>query len=237
MGHNHDHAHGPSVEDGVYGIDYYEGRHKKLQLVYRLRRRTDEVERALRSYTNGSLKTIVDLGTADGLMLRNLRDRVGTVRFLGIDYSLDLLKAQNLPGIWKTRGDVQKVPVLSGTADAVIACAVIEHVPDPDLMMRECARILRPGGLVIITTPAPFMEKISSAIGLLKEAGHHMTLNLKQLKQMAEKAGFEVMEASKFMFSPIGFPAEKTIEKIFGPLGLRLVMANQLLVARRGSVA
>jgi len=39
------------------------------------------------------------------------------------------------------------------------------------------------------------------------------------------------------MFSPIGFPAEKTIEKIFGPLGLRLVMANQLLVARRGSVA
>lgn len=33
--------------------------------------------------------------------------------------------------------------------------------------------------------------------------------------------------------SPIGFPGEKTIEKLFGPLGLSLVMANQLLVARK----
>jgi len=233
MGHAHNHDHEPSVEDGVYGIDYYEGRHKKLQLVYRLRRRTDEVERALRTYTNGPLKTIVDLGTADGLMLRNLRERIGTLKFLGIDYSLELLKAQPLDGIHKTRADVQKVPVLTGSADAVIATAVIEHVPDPDGMMKECARILRPAGLVIITTPAPFMEKVSSALGILKESGHHMTLNLKQLKTMSQKAGFTVVEASKFMFSPIGFPAEKTIERIFGPIGLRLLMANQLLVARR----
>lgn len=231
MSHEHSHAH--EAPDGVYDIDYYEGRHKKLQLIYRLRRRTDEVERALRSYTKGPLKTIVDLGTADALMLRNLRERMGPMSFLGIDWSLDLLKAQKLDGINKARGDVLKVPVRSGAADAVIATAVIEHVEDPLGMMKECARVLRPDGLVIITTPAPLMEKISSAIGLLKEAGHHMTLNLKQLRQMAEQAGFTVMEASKFMFSPIGFPAEKTIEKIFGPLGLRLVMANQLLVARR----
>ncbi|PWT88793.1 MAG: hypothetical protein C5B54_10035 [Acidobacteria bacterium] len=234
MAHSHHHDQEASVEDGVYGIDYYEGRHNKLQLIYRLRRRTDEVERALRSYTNGPLKTIVDLGTADGLMLRNLKERMGALHFLGIDYSIDLLKAQRLDGIFKTRADVQKVPVRSGVADAVIATAVIEHVPDPDGMMRECARILRTGGLVIITTPAPLMEKVSSALGILKEAGHHMTLNLKQLRKMAEKAGLTVVEASKFMFSPIGFPAEKTIEKVFGPLGLRLVMANQLLVARRG---
>ena len=58
-------------------------------------------------------------------------------------------------------------------------------------------------------------------------------MNLKQLSQMARENQFEVVEAKKFMFSPIGFPAEKTIEKIFGPLGLRLVMANQLLVARK----
>ena len=94
--------------------------------------------------------------------------------------------------------------------------------------------MLRPGGLLVLTTPDPLMERISSAIGLLKEAGHHHTFNLKELGRLVRASGFQVLEARKFMFSPIGFPAEKTIERILGPLGLSLVMANQLLVARRG---
>ena len=50
---------------------------------------------------------------------------------------------------------------------------------------------------------------------------------------MLENKGFQIVEKKKFMFSPIGFPAEKIIEKIFGPLGLKLIMANQLVISRR----
>ena len=50
---------------------------------------------------------------------------------------------------------------------------------------------------------------------------------------MAQATGFEVLEARRFMFSPIGFPAEKTIERFLETLGLGLIMANQLVVARR----
>lgn len=230
--HNHSHGNG-DLPHGVYDVDYYHGRQKKRQLVYRLRRRTDEVERALRTYTQGSLKTIVDVGTADGLMMENLRRRMGSLTLIGIDYSINLLKAVDLPSVHKIQADALHLPVQSGTADAVVATAIIEHVPDPPKMMVECGRVLRKGGLLVITTPAPFMEKVASALGIWKEGGHDTTLNLKQLTEMASANGFEIMESSKFMFSPIGFPAEKTIEKIFGPLGLRLVMANQLLVARR----
>lgn len=232
MGHEYPHISG--APEGVYGIDYYHGRQKKKQLIYRLRRRTDEVERALRLYTTGPLNVIVDIGTADALMLDNLRKRIGPLKYLGLDWSLDLLKARQLEGIWKARADALKLPVKSGAADAIVATAVIEHLEDPSGMMRECARVLRSGGLLIITTPAPFMEKVASALGIWKEGGHHETLNLKKLRNMALKTGFTVAEAKKFMFSPVGFPAEKTIEKILGPLGLSLVMANQLLVARRG---
>lgn len=233
-GHHH-HSHGDgNLPHGVYDVDYYHGRQKKKQLVYRLKRRTDEVERALRTYGDGKLQVIVDVGTADGLMMENLRQRMGQLRFVGIDYSIGLLKAVNLPGIFKVQADAAKLPVKSGIADAVVATAIIEHVPDPPSMMRECGRLLRPGGLLVITTPAPFMEKVASALGIWKEGGHDTTLNLKQLSQMARENGYTVLESSKFMFSPIGFPAEKTIEKILGPIGLRLVMANQLLVARRG---
>lgn len=228
------HGHGPGeLPHGVYDVDYYHGRHKKKQLVYRLRRRTDEVARALRTYSEGPLRVIVDVGTADALMLRNLQQRLGRLTYLGIDRSFHLLNAEKLDGILKTQADALQLPVRNGAADAVVATAIIEHVPDPPKMMREMGRALRNGGLMVITTPAPFMEKVAEALGIWKEGGHDTTLNLKQLSQMALESGFSVLEASKFMFSPIGFPAEKTIEKIFGPLGLRLVMANQLLVARK----
>src|SRR5437667_7261472 len=199
---------GAAAPEGVYDVDYYHGRQKKLQLIYRLRRRTDEVERALRTYTQGPLQTIVDVGTADGLMLDNLRQRIGKLRFLGLDWSMDLLSVRKLEGIWKARGDALKLPVKPGVADAVIATAIIEHVEDPAGMMRECARILRPGGLLVLTTPAPFMEKVASALGILKEAGHYETLNLKKLRNLATNNGFTIAEAKHFMFSPIGFPAE-----------------------------
>ena len=218
---------------GVYDVDYFVGRQHKRQLVYRLQRRTDEVDRALRRYGEGQVRTVIDVGTADGLMLQKLRPRWPETLFLGLDYSLPLLQAVELEGAHKAQADAQQLPLKSGTADAVIATAIIEHVPDPHVMLHECARILRPGGLLILTTPDPFMDRVASALGLLKDSGHQYTFNLKQLCELAEETGYEVAETRKFMFSPVGFPAEKTIERIFGPLGLRLVMANQLVVARR----
>lgn len=217
---------------GVYDIEYFRGRQKKRQLVYRLKRRTDEVEAALRRYNDGTLDTIVDVGTADGLMLDKLRDRLGDLNFLGIDYSLRLLQATFSKGINKSQADALALPVRSDAADAVVATAIIEHVPNPRKMILECARILRPGGLLVITTPDPFMERVASTIGLLKESGHHTTFNLHQLIELCEENGFAVLNAQKFMFSPVGFPAEKMIERVLGPIGLKLVMANQLIVAR-----
>ncbi len=219
---------------GVYDIDYFVGRQSKPQLIYRLRRRTDEVEEALRRYSDKPPRVVVDVGTADGLMLNGLRQRMGNdITFLGFDLSMALLRAVPTDGVVKIQSDALVMPIQAGSADAVIATAIIEHVPDPDDLLRECARMLRPGGLLVITTPDPMMEKISSTIGLLKEAGHQETLDLKQLRARSEAAGFQVQEAKKFMFSPVGFPAEKLIERGMRLTKLDLVMANQLIVVRK----
>lgn len=58
----------------------------------------------------------------------------------------------------------------SGTWSVVIA-AVIERLPAPEQFMAKCGRVLKPGGVLVITTPDPRMEKIATAIGLLKEEG------------------------------------------------------------------
>lgn len=218
---------------GVYGVEYFHGRKKSRQLIYRLGRRSDEVETALKCFCETDAPWVLDVGTADGLMLEELRRRLPKAWFFGMDLSLQLLRANQSSGTPKLQADALRLPVRSASVDAIICTAVIEHVPDANALMEECRRVLRPNGVLALTTPDPIMEKIASAIGLLKEPGHQKTFNLKELKQLATSNGLRPLVAKKFMFSPIGFPGEKVIEKILGPVGLKFVMANQLLIAKR----
>lgn len=47
----------------------------------------------------------------------------------------------------------QKFPIESGTFDLVLCCETIEHLPNQYFLFQETARILKPGGLLIMTTP------------------------------------------------------------------------------------
>jgi len=49
--------------------------------------------------------------------------------------------------------DVTAIPEPDGAFDAVMCTEVLEHIPRPDLAIREFARLLRPGGLLIVTAP------------------------------------------------------------------------------------
>ena len=153
--------------------------------------------------------------------------------FLGVDLIFALLHANPSDGVFKAQANAFQMPVKAGTADAVIATAVIEHVPDATAMLSECARMLRSGGLLVVTTPTPFIDRLAEILGIWKATGHQQGFNLRQLRSLCKAKGLEVLATRKFMFSPIGFPFEKQIERLFGPLGLSLLMANQLLVARR----
>ena len=49
--------------------------------------------------------------------------------------------------------DVTSIPAPTGSFDVVLCTEVIEHVPEPILAVREMARLLRPGGRVLLTAP------------------------------------------------------------------------------------
>lgn len=47
----------------------------------------------------------------------------------------------------------ESIPVRSGSVDVLVSCELIEHIYDTEAFLTECARVLRPAGHLVLTTP------------------------------------------------------------------------------------
>jgi ubiquinone/menaquinone biosynthesis C-methylase UbiE/uncharacterized protein YbaR (Trm112 family) len=77
-----------------------------------------------------------------------------TTRFLGLE-TADLYMQQDGNYFERLRADGHHLPLPDGWADAIFSCAAIHHSSHIDVLFREAARVLRPGGtLVFVSEPA-----------------------------------------------------------------------------------
>ena len=226
--------------DGLLNKDYAEGRKKKRSLKYRLWRRGYEVSKAIKLYkkervdTNKPLK-VLDLGCADGLMIKNLSKEF-KISATGIELSKDLYERAvvNCPDAVIINSDINEINFSEDEKfDLIICTAVLEHLENPSKVVSKIFNLLSINGITVWTVPDPFWEKIATLVGHLDEEQHHHIPNIKELKKLANSNNLKVVEAKKFMFSPIGFPLEVKIEKILIKLRLSALMANQLLIAKK----
>jgi 2-polyprenyl-6-hydroxyphenyl methylase/3-demethylubiquinone-9 3-methyltransferase len=91
---------------------------------------------------------LVDLACGGGLMAPHV-ERLG-YRHVGVDVGLPGLELAGAHGVLPVRGSVLAVPLADGCADVVVAGEILEHVADHVGVLAECARLLRPGGTLII---------------------------------------------------------------------------------------
>jgi trans-aconitate methyltransferase len=223
-------------EHGVLGLKYAEGRNNNKALKYRLFRRTFEVKKAIKTFLDYEPKSIMDLGTADGKMLNELKLIYKKSKCVGVEYNKDLVKlaSTNYPDLKIYEGDIQNLKkFFSNKYDVIIATAVIEHIPNPIKFLNQIKKILKNSGILIITAPDPFWEYVATKVGLLDDEIHHDVPNIKKIKSMILKSQMTVIHSKKFMISPIGIIGEFLIEKILRKLRLNFLMANQLVVAKK----
>ena len=103
---------------------------------------------------------VLDCGIGTGTFVLALIRRVAApVRIDGVDVSPTMLDQADLnleragAEYYLHRCDIRKMPFGDGTIDAVLGAHVLEHLPDPLAGLSEMARVLKPGGpLVVITT-------------------------------------------------------------------------------------
>lgn len=91
---------------------------------------------------------LVDLACGGGLMAPHAA-RLG-YRHVGVDLNHAGLRVARRHGVLAVRGSVLAVPLADGCADVVVAGEVLEHVADDVGVLAECARLLRPGGTLVI---------------------------------------------------------------------------------------
>lgn len=103
---------------------------------------------------------ILDVGCGSGTLL--LKNRPSdAVRYVGVDISIVGLArareatAPSYPHAHFMLGEAAELPLDAQVFDAIFAASVIEHLPDGEKFLAECARVLKPEGLLTIHTPNP----------------------------------------------------------------------------------
>ncbi len=102
--------------------------------------------------------TLGDLGCGTGQMTMTLAPFVA--RVIAVDGSGEMLQAakrrlRGFDNIELRRGDLESLPIDDRSLDAAVVALVLHHVPDPARVLAEAARVLKPGGRVLVVDMLP----------------------------------------------------------------------------------
>jgi SAM-dependent methyltransferase len=95
-------------------------------------------------------KSILDAGCARGRFIKALRPLGATM--YGVDLTETFLRSarKNAPDAAFARGSLSALPFPAGQFDAVYCIEALEHLPDTELALSEMARVLKPGGILLV---------------------------------------------------------------------------------------
>lgn len=146
-------------------------------------------------------RNILDIGCGTGETLTFMKKVFPKSKLQGIDYLPEAVKYTKSRGHSARRADALHLPFADASFDAVLLLDVIEHIKDDSGVIKEAKRVLKPGGVIILTAPA--LQFIWSAHD--EGQGHERRYTRHMLLRLAAKNKMAVPFISYFNFflSPI----------------------------------
>jgi 2-polyprenyl-3-methyl-5-hydroxy-6-metoxy-1,4-benzoquinol methylase len=140
---------------------------------------------------------LLDVGCGGGAQLVQMR-RLGW-RVAGVDPDeRAVAMATGQHGLDVRKGTLEEQRFPAARFDAVTLSHVIEHVHDPLALLRECGRVLKPGGRVVVVTPnaASLTHRRLGAAWIGLQPPRHLYLfRCATLRRLAARAGLTVLSA------------------------------------------
>ncbi|WFE88108.1 class I SAM-dependent methyltransferase [Roseibium porphyridii] len=182
--------------DNFYGGDeiYEEGKYRSVNLAesgnrdFEVSRDAMRRSEAYRKYICG--RDIVDFGCGDGAFLRRVEHEAASVT--GVELQKTYVEALNNEGIPCQRS----LEFFSeNSMDTVVSFHVLEHLPEPMLVLNDIFRLLKPGGLVVVEVPHArdfLLEDLQNdAFQLFTLWSQHLVLHTREsLRRLLAYSGF-----------------------------------------------
>lgn len=138
---------------------------------------------------------ILDVGCGSSRIIQDIPNIVG------LDVALYKLRYTRQKCGAVVQGSIFDLPFSDQTFGGVICSQVIEHIPGGDRPFQELARVIKPGGTLIIGTPDygrpywPFIEEVYKRVHPNGYADEHIThYTLLSLREHLERSGFDVLD-------------------------------------------
>lgn len=135
-------------------------------------------------------RVVLEAGSGEGYGANMIAD-VAT-RVTGVDYDTSAVEhvRSRYPRVEMLHGNLAELPLTDESVDTVVNFQVIEHLWDQAQFLRECHRVLRPGGELLVSTP----NRITFSPGRDTPLNpfHTRELNAAELTELLEQAGFRV---------------------------------------------
>lgn len=162
-------------------------------------------------------KSVLDVGCGGGILAEALA-RAGA-RVTGLDLAGEALEVARAHAAESGLAiDYLELPVEQlanerpGAFDVVCCLEMLEHVPEPDSVVRACARLVRPGGDVVFSTihrnPKSFLLAIVAAeylLNLVPRGTHEYARFIRpsELERWAREAGLTALDISGLRYNPL----------------------------------
>ena len=159
---------------------------------------------------------VLDVGCGGGLLSEALAQAGAKVT--AIDLAPNLLKVARLHGLESgIKVDYREMPVEAlaeqapASFDAITCMEMLEHVPEPASIIEACAKLLKPGGRLFLSTlnrtPAAFALAIVGAeyVARVLPKGTHQYRDFIKPSELAKwlrEAGLELEDVSGLMYEP-----------------------------------
>jgi SAM-dependent methyltransferase len=124
--------------------------------------------------------------------------------------------------------------------DAILCYETIEHMPCPEDFVEELARLTKPGGLLVLTTPNILwgpIHLLAPILGLHHSEGPHRMLSRRRIRRIFENNNFLIKKERTFVLVPAGpkflLSLGKALERFLPEWLLAVIALRQTFVCRK----